>query len=120
MGRSRGRDLYNRFCYFCHGYSGDAQTVAAQMLSPPPRDFTRSTDLSEMNIVETLRTGRDGTAMQAFSKQMSAQDMRDVAAFVTRAFVECQDTNTRYHTAANGWPDHETRYGAAVPFATGE
>ncbi len=26
--------------------------------------------------------------------------------------------NTRYHTAANGWPNHE-RYAAAFPFATG-
>jgi len=28
-------------------------------------------------------------------------------------------SNTRYHTRANGWPDHE-RYAGAFPFATGD
>ena len=35
-----GRSVYNFRCYFCHGYSGDARTLAAEFLSPPPRDFT--------------------------------------------------------------------------------
>ena len=35
-----GRALYDRHCYFCHGYSGDARTAAAAALEPPPRDFT--------------------------------------------------------------------------------
>ena len=30
-----GRAIYNFRCYFCHGYSGDAQTLAARYLSPP-------------------------------------------------------------------------------------
>jgi len=37
-----GRKVYNFRCYFCHGYSGDARTVAASQLLPPPRDFTRA------------------------------------------------------------------------------
>ena len=37
-----GRAIYNYRCYFCHGYSGDARTLASTYLTPPPRDFTRS------------------------------------------------------------------------------
>ncbi len=36
----QGRAVYNFRCYFCHGYSGDAKTLAATYLQPPPRDFS--------------------------------------------------------------------------------
>jgi cytochrome c oxidase cbb3-type subunit 3 len=37
---------------------------------------------------------------------------------VVAEFVQARAPNTRYHTRANGWPEHE-RYAAAFPFATG-
>jgi cytochrome c oxidase cbb3-type subunit 3 len=45
--------------------------------------------------------------------------MELVARFVVAEFVRARAPNTRYHTAANGWPEH-ARYAAAFPFATGE
>ncbi len=36
----RERAIYNFRCYFCHGYSGDAKTLASTYLKPQPRDFT--------------------------------------------------------------------------------
>ena len=33
----QGREIYNYRCYFCHGYSGDAKTLASSYLDPPPR-----------------------------------------------------------------------------------
>src|SRR3989337_1006720 len=35
-----GRKIYNFRCYYCHGYSGDARTLAATLLHPKPLDFT--------------------------------------------------------------------------------
>src|SRR3972149_1718982 len=35
-----GRRIYNFRCYYCHGYSGDARTLAATLLTPKPADFT--------------------------------------------------------------------------------
>ncbi|HEY5641885.1 MAG TPA: hypothetical protein VIS31_03340, partial [Woeseiaceae bacterium] len=35
-----GEAIYRFYCYQCHGYAGDAQTLASASLSPPPRDFT--------------------------------------------------------------------------------
>ena len=116
-----GRAIYNFRCYFCHGYSGDAKTVAASFLSPPPAAFTRATpaELPVPRIVATLRHGRPGTAMKSFASVLSEQEITSVAHFVHDEFVVKKAINTRYHTAENGWPDHE-RYRIAFPFAVGE
>lgn len=114
----RGRAVYNFRCYFCHGYSGDAKTLAASYLQPKPRDFTLST-LQPAQIEQALREGRAGTAMKSFVGVLEAEEMTAVAAFVAREFVLNKAPNTAYHTAENGWPGHE-KHAAAFPFARGE
>ena len=114
----RGRAIYNFRCYFCHGYSGDAKTLAASYLSPPPRDFTRAT-LTPAQIAQALREGRQGTAMKSFRGILKDAEIDAVATFVAREFVRDKAVNTRYHTAENGWPAHE-RFAAAFPFARGD
>lgn len=116
-----GRAVYNFRCYFCHGYSGNAKTVAASLLHPPPADFTSATvaSLPEEKIVATLEIGRPGTAMKSFASVLSANEISAVAHFVFDEFVVRKAANTQYHTEANGWPNHE-RYRIAYPFATGE
>jgi cytochrome c oxidase cbb3-type subunit 3 len=116
-----GRKVYNFRCYYCHGYSGDAQTVAAQYLVPPPRDFTRA-DAAALDLArlrEAIANGRPNTAMKPFATVLTAAELDAVAAFVRHEFIERRAANTRYHTAANGWANHE-RYAAAFPFATRE
>ena len=117
---AEGRAIYNFRCYYCHGYSGNARTVAASFLTPPPADFTKASPatLPEAEIVATLQTGRPGTAMKSFSSVLADSEIRAVARFVFDEFVVRKAVNTHYHTAANGWPDHE-RYAVAFPFATG-
>lgn len=57
--------------------------------------------------------------MQSFSEILDDTEIEAVAAFVLEALVRCGAHNTHYHTAANGWPDHERRNGAAFPFVSG-
>lgn len=116
-----GRAVYNFRCYFCHGYSGNAKTLAATYLNPKPSDFTQ-TDPARVTrelVLETLRHGRPGTAMKSFAGIIDEKEMAAVADFVVDEFVRRKAVNTRYHTVENGWPEHE-RYRAAFPFATGE
>ena len=115
-----GREVYNRHCYFCHGYNGDADTVAAGVLDPKPRDFTGADGLDRSTIETALGNGRPGTAMRPFSGRLTEGEMRAVAEFVMQRFVYCAGANTAYHTEENGWPNHQQRYGAANPFAVGE
>lgn len=116
-----GRKIYNFRCYFCHGYSGNAQTVAASFLNPPPIDFTRAAPAryTQEHIVFTLKNGKPGTAMQSFRSVLNEQEMEQVAAFVVDKFVRRKAPNTLYHTPENGWQNHQ-RYRTAFPFATGE
>ena len=116
-----GRKIYNFRCYFCHGYSGNAQTVAASFLVPPPADFTsaKSAQFTQEHIVAALQSGKAGTAMPSFRNVLADKEMAQVAAFVVDEFIMRKAPNTRYHTPENGWPDHQ-RYREAFPFATGE
>jgi cytochrome c oxidase cbb3-type subunit III len=116
-----GRKVYNGSCYFCHGYSGDARTVAAQYLQPKPADFTAeaAARLDRDAMLRAVRDGRPGTAMQGFAGRLSPAEIAAVTDFVRDEFVRRKAENTRYHTPENGWPDHE-RYRAAYPFARGE
>lgn len=116
----RGRQIYNFRCYYCHGYSGDARTLAATFLARKPSDFTVLSAAAAAPAVlrNTIAQGRDGTAMKGFRDILSETDIRAVADFVFAEFVTAKAPNTRYHTAQNGWAGHE-RYREADPFATG-
>lgn len=117
----QGRDIYNFRCYFCHGYSGDAKTLAASYLTPRPRSFiaTELSDISREAMITTVTRGRPGTAMQAFSNTISDNDIALVVDFVRKEFMADKAKNTAYHTIENGWPNHQ-QYAPAFPFALGE
>ncbi len=116
-----GRKIYNFRCYYCHGYSGNAKTLAATYLNPKPLDFTAAgvDYISRARIIDSIRDGRAGTAMAGFRGILTQHEIERVADFVRDEFMARKAINTRYHTAENGWPDHE-RYHDAFAFATGE
>jgi cytochrome c oxidase cbb3-type subunit 3 len=116
-----GRRIYNFRCYFCHGYSGNAHTVAATFLDPKPADFTSISPVTvtRERMLESVRSGRPGTAMMSFAGVLQPDEIVAVVDFVRHEFMVEKAENTRYHTEANGWFNHE-RYAAAFPFALGE
>lgn len=116
-----GRRIYNFRCYYCHGYSGDARTLAATFLDPKPLDFTHaSPDKPDRErMLQSIRDGKPHTAMKGFAAVLQPNEIAAVADFVRQEFMVAKAENTRYHTEENGWPNHE-RYAAAFPFATGK
>ncbi len=116
----QGRDIYNYRCYYCHGYSGDAKTLAATMMEPAPANFTAMalTDLSRDHMIQVVTEGVEKTAMKGFTHYLTPKDIVWVVDFIRTEFMTHQRQNTFYHSAENGWPNHE-RYVAAYPFATG-
>ncbi|MEH6616321.1 MAG: c-type cytochrome [Porticoccus sp.] len=115
-----GRKIYNYRCYYCHGYSGDARTLAASFMNPKPRNFA-STPLSSLSheaMVKVVTEGRASTAMTGFTIYLKPDDIDLVVDFIRKEFMQNQRLNTFYHTRENGWPDHD-RYQVAYPFATG-
>jgi len=116
-----GRRIYNFRCYYCHGYSGDARTLAATLVTPKPVDFTSMSPdvLGRERMVQSIRSGRPGTAMMSFSSILKPSEIEAVADFIRQEFMTAKRENTRYHTEANGWFNHQ-RYAAAFPFTSGE
>ncbi|HEY5718409.1 MAG TPA: cytochrome c [Motiliproteus sp.] len=117
----QGRELYNYRCYYCHGYSGDAKTLAASYMQPAPRDFTQTplAALGRQRMIDVVTHGIPQTAMKGFSYYLNADEVELVVDFVRAEFMEAQRINTRYHTPENGWPNHDA-YAVAFPFATGQ
>lgn len=111
-----GRQVYEFHCYFCHGYSGDAKTLAARTLDPPPLNFVAAVGLTPERVEKAVRFGRPGTAMKSFAARLSEGDIAAVAIYVASGLSGA----TAYHTEANGWPDHQRRNGAAFPFVNGD
>lgn len=116
-----GRRIYNFRCYYCHGYSGNARTLATTFLDPKPLDFTKISpdEMDRERVLKAIQNGKPNTAMKSFANTLKPNEITAVADFVRQEFMVAKAENTRYHTAANGWPNHE-RYAAAFPFATGE
>ena len=73
----QGRKIYNFRCYYCHGYSGDAHTLASRFLTPPPRDFTRmqAQASNRQSMITSVREGHPNTAMASFSNILTSQEI---------------------------------------------
>jgi len=117
-----GKKAYDYFCYQCHAYAGTGQTLAARYLAPPPRDFTRADPavLTRERMLISVAEGRDGTAMESFSRVLNGAQREAVVDYIRAEFMSGKPAPGRYHTPANGWADHEAKYGPAYPFANGE
>ena len=120
-GDDAGRKVYDFYCYQCHGYSGDARTLASTYLEPRPRNFTVTDpeSLSHEQMVNAVTHGRSGTAMVSFASVVSAEEIDAVVGYIRNTFMQNTKPKLIYHTRENGWADHQ-RYAAAFPFASGE
>ena len=116
-----GKEIYNYYCYQCHGYSGDAATLSTTFLTPPPRNFrqTLKGDLSQQEMVLAVTEGRANTGMVSFKRVLSPAEINAVVNFIRDAFMSDLPLDQRYHSDINGWPNHE-KYQSAYPFAAGE
>lgn len=54
--------------------------------------------------------------MMGFGNVLSGDEVAAVVDFVRAEFMDQKNANTRYHTAENGWVNHE-QYRSAFPFA---
>jgi mono/diheme cytochrome c family protein len=71
-----GMKLYTMNCALCHGgLDRKPSTLAASLYPPPPNLISDPPDDPEWHIFYTIRTGVRYTAMPAWDKTLSEQDM---------------------------------------------
>jgi cytochrome c oxidase cbb3-type subunit 3 len=116
-----GKAVYEYYCYQCHGYAGDAKTLTGAYVLPKPRDFTRTPldSLSRDRMIDSVSSGRQGSAMVSFSSVLTPQQITSVVDYIRVMFMSGKKNNFRYHSRKNGWNDHD-RYRYAYPYITGE
>ncbi|MFQ5803380.1 MAG: ethylbenzene dehydrogenase-related protein [Candidatus Methylomirabilales bacterium] len=89
---ARGKSIYMKRCWFCHGREGDGNGPVADYLHPRPRDFTiaaykfRTTQSGEVPLDEdlfrTITRGVQGTAMQSFEGFLTEDERWQVIYFI--------------------------------------
>lgn len=87
-GPPRPEALYHNYCSVCHGDRGDGNSRARNSLVPPPRDFTRASELTRETMIAIVTHGKPGTAMTAWKTQLEAQEIEAVVDYVRRTFMQ--------------------------------
>ena len=77
--------IYHNYCSVCHGDRGDGRSRARNSLNPPPADFTapqaRET-FTRARMILALQHGRPGTAMTAWTTQLSQKEIEAVVDYI--------------------------------------
>ncbi|HHL40790.1 MAG TPA: c-type cytochrome [Deltaproteobacteria bacterium] len=109
---NRGKEIYDKRCWWCHGEEGMGDGPAAETLNPPPRDFTfglykfKTTPFDEMvpsdqdfyNMVKGEMaknhivgwTGMNDSSMPGWGDMLTDQEIWDVIAYI-KTFAEFED-----------------------------
>ena len=85
-----GRDIFFKHCKACHGDKGDGKTFAANVLSPPPKNFTSKKskqELTEQRMLESITEGRKGTAMMPWKSRLSQQEIQEVVNYIRKELM---------------------------------
>jgi mono/diheme cytochrome c family protein len=86
-----GRDIFFKHCKACHGTKGDGKTFAANVLSPPPKDFTSEKskqELTKNRMIRSVAKGRKGTAMMPWKSRLTAQEIQAVIEYIRKELME--------------------------------
>jgi mono/diheme cytochrome c family protein len=85
-----GEQIYRQGCIACHGEEGNGHTSLGQHLVPPPRDFTRTSEMaarSDNDLAQSITHGVAGTAMAPWDGVLNKEDVRRVILFIRQSFA---------------------------------
>ena len=86
-----GRDIFFKHCKACHGNNGNGKTFAANVLNPPPKNFTSEKskqELTEKRMIESVTEGRKGTAMMPWKSRLSQQEIKAVVNYIRKELMD--------------------------------
>jgi len=83
--QSPGKAVYDRYCTFCHGADGLADTPVGRILKPRPRRFADPVEMARLTddqIYHAIKDGKPGTAMASWDKVLSESQIGDVMDYI--------------------------------------
>ena len=88
-----GRAIFFKHCKACHGDKGDGKTFAANVLNPPPKNFTSENskqELTEDRMIESVTEGRKGTAMMPWKSRLTQQEIHAVVLYIRKNLMQLE------------------------------
>lgn len=88
-----GRDIFFKHCRACHGDKGDGKTFAANVLNPPPKNFTSENskqELTEERMIQSVAEGRKGTAMMPWKSRLTQQEIHAVVLYIRKSLMQLE------------------------------
>lgn len=81
---AKGKDLYGKHCLVCHGPQGKGDGPTGKAIVPSAADFTsaRSKKKPPAELLKVIQEGRANTAMGAWTRQLSEEEIQHVLAYV--------------------------------------
>lgn len=81
---TKGKQVFQTFCQVCHGAQGKGDGPVGMALKPPPANLSsdKVQNKKDDELMNILIKGKPGTAMPAWEKDLSSQQMTDVIAYI--------------------------------------
>ena len=89
-----GEKVYHDRCKACHGDLGDGKTFAANVLFPPPKNFTSKAtkgELTRKRMLRSITKGRPNTAMMPWESILSDHEIDSVVHYIRKTFMKLED-----------------------------
>jgi mono/diheme cytochrome c family protein len=103
---SRGQDIYDSLCVYCHGLYGRGDGIMAEQLPAPPRDLSSPMYQSQVSDADLLRIIADGKrAMPGVGEIMDAEQLQAVVTYV-RVLSPGHELYTRFCAVCHGIDGH--------------
>ncbi|MZG31603.1 MAG: cytochrome c [Nitrospinae bacterium] len=86
-----GRDIFYKHCKACHGDKGNGKTFAANVLNPPPKNFTSEKskkELTKSRMILSVTKGRKGTAMMPWESNLTPGEIEAVVSYIRKKLME--------------------------------
>ena len=90
-GLETGRDIFYKHCKACHGDKGNGKTFAANVLNPPPKNFTSEKtkkELTEERMIHSVTKGRKGTAMMPWESNLTQTEIQAVVHYIRKELMK--------------------------------
>lgn len=87
-GNTQPSALYHNYCSVCHGDRGDGNSRAKNSLVPPPRDFTKATELSREGMIAIVTNGKANTAMTGWTTQLEPKEIEAIVDYIRKTFMQ--------------------------------
>ncbi len=87
---SIGEKIYREHCKVCHGDDGNGKTFVANVLNPPPKNFTNPLiidSLTRKQMVFSVTNGRPGSGMMPWGPNLTKKEIEAVVGYIRVTFM---------------------------------